>query len=137
MLEVDARWLFVQKKANKRWLGVALCRRTRHVVAFFIGDRSARSDRVLFEGIAESYRACRSFSDFWAAYPKVFPEKTHRARETGSGQTAPLERWNRHIRQRLARFGRKRLVFSKSDGYHRWVTRWFIHDYNQAVSTSS
>jgi len=136
VIELDEMWSFVQKKANKRWLWVALCRRTRQVVAFFLGDRSEDSCQKLFERIPGSYRSCQSFSDFWAAYQKVFPDETHQSTEKGSGETSRLERWNCHIRQRLARFGRKRLAFSKSDAYHRWVTKWFIHEYNQSVSTS-
>lgn len=105
VLELDEVWSFVRKKANKRWLWVALCRRTRQVAAFFLGDRGEDSCRRLYEGIPESYRQCQSFSDFWAAYQKVFPDETHQPTEKGSGETSRLERWNLHIRQRLARFG--------------------------------
>ena len=37
VLELDELYSFVGKKKNKRWLWVALCRRTRQVVAFVIG----------------------------------------------------------------------------------------------------
>src|SRR5215210_1982685 len=39
-LELDELWSFVLKRANKRWVWVALCRATRQVVAYAIGDRS-------------------------------------------------------------------------------------------------
>jgi IS1 family transposase len=97
VIELDEMWSFVQKKANKRWLWVALCRRTRQVVAFFLGDRGEGSCRRLFERIPESYRSCQSYSDFWAAYQTVFPDETHQPTEKGSGQTSRLERWNCHI----------------------------------------
>jgi IS1 family transposase len=78
VLELDEMWSFVQKKANKRWLWVALCRRTRQVVAFYLGDRGEGScRRLFFERIPDGYRECQSFSDFWAAYQKVFPDETH------------------------------------------------------------
>ncbi|HXG85378.1 MAG TPA: IS1 family transposase [Pyrinomonadaceae bacterium] len=35
-LELDELWSFVLKKANKRWIWIALCRQTRQVVAFVI-----------------------------------------------------------------------------------------------------
>ncbi len=35
VLELDEMWSFVLKKANKRWLWVALCRRTRQIVAAY------------------------------------------------------------------------------------------------------
>lgn len=38
VLELDEMWSFVLKKAGARWLWTALCRRTRQIVAFVIGD---------------------------------------------------------------------------------------------------
>ncbi len=42
VLELDELWSFVRTKNDKRWIWVALCRRTRQVVAYFIGDRSEK-----------------------------------------------------------------------------------------------
>ncbi len=39
-LELDERWSFVLKKANHSWMWRALCRTTRHVVAYAVGARS-------------------------------------------------------------------------------------------------
>lgn len=47
MLELDELWSFVLQKDAKRWLWVALCRRTRQIVAFVIGDRSEKTCRRL------------------------------------------------------------------------------------------
>mgnify|MGYP001044244786 CR=1 FL=1 len=74
------------------------------------------------------------FSDFWEAYLKVFPKETHRCVGKKSGETAHVERWYNTLRQRLARFVRKTLSFSKSDVYHHMVTKWFIAEYNLAIS---
>src|ERR1700759_5048883 len=41
ILELDELWSFVTKRANKRWIWIALCRATRQVVAYAVGDRSA------------------------------------------------------------------------------------------------
>ena len=133
VLELDELWSFVLKKAAKRWLWIALCRRTRQIVAFVIGDRSDATCRRLWNKIPEGYRVCHSYSDFWAAYQKVFSSETHQAVGKESGQTAHVERWNNTLRQRLARFVRKTLSFSKSDVYHNIVTKWFIAEYNLAV----
>ena len=43
VLELDELWSFVLKKAHQRWVWVALCRRTRQIVAYFIGDRREAS----------------------------------------------------------------------------------------------
>ena len=41
ILELDEVWSFVAVKTAKYWLWTALCRRTRQIVAFVIGDHSA------------------------------------------------------------------------------------------------
>ena len=72
VLELDALWSFVGKKSNKRWVWLALCRQTRQVVAYFIGDHSLNSCWQLWQWIPASYRHCQPFSDFWDTYQKVF-----------------------------------------------------------------
>lgn len=42
VLEFDETWSFVFKKANKSWLWTVMCRRTRQILAFEIGDRSEK-----------------------------------------------------------------------------------------------
>ncbi len=56
VLELDELWSFVLKHHNKRWIWLALCRRTRQVVAYAIGDRSERTCRLLWKRIPKSYR---------------------------------------------------------------------------------
>ena len=121
MLELDELWSFVLKKSQKRWIWIALCRRTRQIVAFAIGDRSEDTCRKLWNHIPTAYKLCGSFSDFWEAYKIVFPEKTHQSVGKETGMTAHVERWNLTIRQSLARFVRKTLSFSKSAIYHEVV----------------
>ena len=134
VLELDELWSFVCKKDAKRWLWIALCRRTRQIGAFVIGDRSEKTCRRLWNKIPASYRICPSFSDFWDAYQKVFGAESHQSVGKESGETAHVERWNNTLRQRLARFVRKTLSFSKSDVNHHIVTKWFIAEYNLAIS---
>ena len=118
------------KKSEKRWLWIALCRRTRQVVAFVIGDRSEETCLKLWEVIPASYKVCHSYSDFWEAYANVFPKETHRSVGKESGLTNHIERWNNTLRQWNARYVRKTLSFSKKDFYHNLVTRLFIIRYN-------
>ena len=132
VLEVDDVWSFVYCSANKRWLWTALCRRTLQIVAFVSGDHSAKTCAKLWAKIPESYKRCHTFSDFWDAYAKVFPKATHRSVAKGAGETCHMERWNCTLRQRLARFVRKTLSFSKSDVMHQVVLKGFIVDYNLA-----
>jgi insertion element IS1 protein InsB len=136
-LELDELWSFVFKRANKRWIWIALCRRTRQVVAYAIGDRSEATCRKLWSRIPDAYRSAHCYSDFWEAYNKVIPAEQHTAAGKETGLTAHVERWNLTLRQRLGRFVRKSLSFSKSDSMHELCLRLFLHDYNQSLALSS
>jgi len=135
ILEADEMWSFIYEKWNKRWIWTVICRRTRQIVAFVIGDRSEVTCRKLWEQIPPAYKGCRSYSDFWEAYQLVFPVETHECVGKGSGQTNHMERWYCTLRQSCARFVRKTLSFSKSDFMHEIVTRLFIIRYNLSLFT--
>ena len=62
---------------------------------------------------------------------KVFPEDRHRPVGKESGQTGRVERWNCTLRQRLGRFVRKTLSFSKSEEMHEICLVLFLHYYNR------
>lgn len=130
VLELDELWSFVFKKSNKRWIWIALCRRTRQVVAYYIGNRSEKSCRQLWKRIPDEYKLCCSYSDLWHAYQKVFSTQTHHSVGKDSGETNHVERWNNTLRQRLARFVRKTLSFSKSEVYHEAALKLYLHYYN-------
>lgn len=130
VLELDELWSFVGSKQQPVWLWIALCRRSRQVVAYTLGDRSAQTCQQLYNNLPESYKQCKSYSDFWDAYQKVFPKTTHQALGKEAGETNHVERWNNTLRQRMARFVRKTLSFSKSLASHHMFTKWFIFHYN-------
>jgi insertion element IS1 protein InsB len=91
VLELDEVWSFVFIKTDKYWLWTAHCRRTRQIVVFVIGDRSAETCRPLWQKIPKQYRACHPFSDLWDAYEKVFPQETHRSVGKGNLPHGTLE----------------------------------------------
>lgn len=134
-MELDELWSFVLKKANKRWIWIALCRRTRQVVAYYIGSRNEESCWRLWQRIPRQYRHAHTFSDFWDTYQTVFGKLGTKHESVGkeTGETAHVERWNNTLRQRLGRFVRKTLSFSKSDEYHDIVLRLFLHEYNLSL----
>jgi IS1 family transposase len=132
-LELDELWSFVRKKSRKRWIWIALSRRTRQVVAYVVGDRSAATCRKLWQRIPALYRMAHCYTDFWEAYRQVIPADQHTACGKDSGLTAHVERWNNTLRQRLARFVRKTLSFSKSERMHEICLRLFIHRYNLSL----
>jgi IS1 family transposase len=129
-LELDELWSFVFKKAHDFWIWIALCRKTRQVVAYAVGDRSKKTCLRLWEAIPSVYRQGHCFTDFWATYAAVIPEEQHTAVGKETGETAHVERWNNTLRQRLARFVRMTLSFSKSVVMHEACLRLFLHRYN-------
>jgi len=131
ILELDELWSFVLKKAHDSWIWIALCRQTRQVVAYAVGDRSKKTCQRLWEAIPEGYRQGHCFTDFWAAYRAVIPEEQHFAVGKETGETAHVERWNNTLRQRLARFVRMTLSFSKSEVMHEACLLLFLHRYNR------
>lgn len=56
----------------------------------------------------------------------------HTAVGKETGETAHVERWNNTLRQRLGRFVRKTLSFSKSMIMHDACLNLFLHRYNLA-----
>ena len=69
VLELDEVWLFVHDKKQKCRLWTAMCRRTRQLAAFVIGDHSARTCTRLWAKLPATYKRCHSFSDLWVAKP--------------------------------------------------------------------
>ena len=130
VLELDELWSFVLKKTNRTWIWIALCRKTRQVVAYAVGDRSEQTCHRLWEAIPAAYRVGHCYTDFWAAYQAVIPEEPHSAVGKETGETAHVERWNNTLRQRLARFVRKTLSFSKSLLMHTACLKLFLHRYH-------
>lgn len=130
ILEIDELWSFVDHKGNKIWIWIALCRQTRQIVARAVGDRSEKTCQELWDNIPGEYREGHCFTDFWQAYQLVIPESqlTQVGKETG--ETAHVERWNCTLRQRIGRFVRKTLSFSKSLFMHIICLDLFLHRYN-------
>ncbi len=130
VLELDELWSCVLKKTNQAWIWIALCRKRRQVVSYAVGDRSEQTCRRLWEAIPQAYRTGHCYSDFWNTYQAVIPEEHHTAGGKETGETAHVERWNNTLRQRLARFVRKTLSFSKSLSMHDACLNLFLHRYN-------
>ena len=130
ILELDELWSFVLKKVNKIWIWIALCRKTRQVVARAIGDRSEKTCFELWNNVPDEYRQGCCFSDFWQAYQLVIPEDQLIQVGKETGETAHIERWNCTLRQRLARFIRETLSFSKSIRMYSICLDLFLHRYN-------
>ena len=115
---------------NKSWIWIALCRKTRQVVSYAIGDRSKETGEKLWNKIPLVYRSGKCFTDFYSVYKNIIPEDQHYPVGKETGETAHIERWNNTLRQRLGRFVRKTLSFSKSTLMHIACLDLFLHRYN-------
>jgi len=136
-LELDEMWSFVYSKTNKRWIWWALSRSTRQIVAWYIGDRSTKSCRQLWERVPVVLKECVTYSDFWESYKEVIQTGKHHSVGKESGETAHVERWNNTIRQRLGRLVRKSLSFSKSEEMHEAVIANFVYKYNLEILSNT
>ncbi|HCF28546.1 MAG TPA: IS1 family transposase [Cyanobacteria bacterium UBA11049] len=131
MLEFDELCSFCGCKKNKQWLWAALCRRTRQIVGYVIGDRSEATFRRLLRKIPVEYLKGASFSDHWKSYRMLLSKGNHTQVGKESGQTNHIERWNATLRARITRYVRKSLSFSRNLKYHHLVTKLFIVHYNR------
>jgi insertion element IS1 protein InsB len=130
-IQLDEMWSFVQQKANKRWLWLALNPVNKQIIAFHVGSRSALDADLFRAKIPLIFRQQAGFfSDYWPAYRQVFSEETHVGVGKDSGLTAGIERFNCTLRQRASRLVRKALSFSKSLANHIGAIKYFICNYN-------
>ncbi len=133
VIELDEIWSYVGSKANDIWAWIALCKRTRQIVAWALGKRTYACCNALWELIPKSYKKCKFYSDELNSYRYCFPKKQLKQVRKESGLTNHIERWNNTLRQRVSRYVRKTLSFSKLDEMHCRVLKIFIHNYNLSV----
>ena len=138
-LEVEADELasFVQKKANKQWVWIAMDTKTRQIIAFHVGDRSHTSAEHLWAKIPQAYRQHATFyTDQYVVYEKVIPAAQHKAISKLARKTNHIERFNNTLRQRVSRLVRDALSFSKKLANHIGAIKLFICHYNLTRATA-
>jgi insertion element IS1 protein InsB len=130
-VEADEMASFVQKKANKQWIWIAMDAKSRQVIAFHVGDRSRRSAKRLWAKIPEAYRQHATFyTDQYVVYEGVIPAAQHKAISKLARKTNHVERFNNTLRQRVSRLVREALSFSKKLANHIGAIKLFICHYN-------
>ena len=136
--EADEMWSFVQKKANKQWLWLAMDATTRQIIAFHVGDRSRESAKALWAKIPLVYREQATFhTDQYDAYTGVIPAEQHKAITKHARKTNHIERFNNTLRQRVSRLVRETLSFSKKLARHIGAIKYFICHYNLTRTTAA
>ncbi|MCW5924486.1 MAG: IS1 family transposase [Saprospiraceae bacterium] len=119
-------------KINQVRVWIVQCCRTRQILSFFIGDGSMDSCKRLWRKLPYEYQKCLSFSDFWTAY-QCLPNETHYMVGKETGLTNHVERLNNTLRQRISRFVRKTLSFSKKEYMLNLHFKLFAYHYNLNV----
>ena len=133
-MQCDELWSFVDSKGNKQWVWLALDVSTREIIGAHVGSRGRESAKALWASMPKVYRQCAVFyTDDWEAYRGVPPSKRHRVVSKQSGQTSYIERFNCTLRQRVSRFVRQSLAFSKCVLNHIGLLWNFIHHYNASL----
>ena len=129
--EADEMWSFVQKKANKQWIWLAMDATTRQIMALHVGERSRESATALWSEIPAAYQEHAIFhTDQYEVYSGVIPAERHKAITKQARKTNHIERFNNTLRQRLARLVRATLSFSKKVEHHIGAIKFFICHYN-------
>src|SRR5499426_2626977 len=129
-VEADEMASFVQKKANKQWIWIAMDAKTRQVIAFHVGDRSRRSAMRLWTKIPQAYRQHATvYTDQYVVYEGVIPAAQHKAISKLARTTNHLERFNNTLRQRVSRLVREALSFSNKLANHIGAIKLFICHY--------
>ena len=129
--EADEMWSFVEKKANKQWIWIAMDAKTRQIIAFHVGDRSRASATALWANIPAGYQHHATFhTDQYDVYTGVIPAERHKAITKHARKTNHIERFNNTLRQRLSRLVRATLSFSKKVENHIGAIKFFLCHYN-------
>jgi insertion element IS1 protein InsB len=130
-VEADEMSSFVQTRANKQWIWIAMDAKSRQVIAFDVGDRSRRSAKRLWAKIPQAYRRQATFyTDQYVGYEGVIPAAQHKAISKLARKTNHIERFNNTLRQRVSRLVREALSFSKKLANHIGAIKLFICHYN-------
>jgi len=132
IVEFDELWSFVYSKEYRVWVWIALCRRTKQVVAYHLGNRDKESFYVFYHKLPIDYANCLSTSDGFEVYKdlKIYGHSMGKKKE---GRTSQVEAFNTVLRQRIARLVRRTCAFSKSFEMHEAVLRIFIQEYNEHI----
>jgi insertion element IS1 protein InsB len=133
-IQCDGMWPFVGKCDDKQWIWLALDRYTREIVGVHMGEISADSAQSLWDSLPTIYQQhAISYTDYWEAYQAVFPKNRHHAVGKESAKTNYIERFDCTLRQRVSRWVRKTLPFSKKIENHVGAIYYFIHHYNDSI----
>jgi insertion element IS1 protein InsB len=106
-LEIDELVVRFGRKCRYRYLWIVVSRLSRQVLAYFVGDRSRKSLRHLWQRVPVAYRRKLVSTDEYEVYAEVFRPWQYRPTPKGSGRTSVIEGLNNTWRTRVAGLVRK------------------------------
>jgi IS1 family transposase len=130
--EVDELCTYVKKKKTKVWIWIVYHRKTKQIVAFQMGDRSAKTCKKLWRKLQELGIKGKIHTDLWKAYANIFPPEQHVPHDQ-RGSTNHIERFNGTLRARVSRLVRRTYSIAKSFQNLFLSVRFFIADYNKSL----
>ena len=108
--EVDEMWIFLGNKHKPLWIGYALDRKSKEVVAFNAGGRSIEMLSTIFKTVNSSSPS-KVYTDYLVHYLSLVPCEVH---VRGKRGTTHIERHNMNLRTHLKRLNRKTICFTRS-----------------------
>ena len=94
---------FVKSKKNKQWIWIAINKENREIIGLYLGSRSAKGAKGLWESIPKIYRDQGYFyTDFWESYEVILAKDQHSSVGKQTGLTNYVERLNNTLRQRCS-----------------------------------
>ena len=138
-LGLDELWGYVEAAEDPDAVAVwvALCRRTRRIVAWTLGDRGLQSAADLRAALPRDHGSCDPRSGFWDASAAVLPSQTHRAGGQEEGAANHVERRFGSLRARLGRLVRRAYSSSKCPENHQDAVHFSITAHNLAIKQSA
>ena len=138
MLELDELGSFASSKAREVWRWLALCRRTRQVVAYTLSDRSQGGGQELARARAPRATGVgRRAAPTGLAHEGAFPARTRRFCGKEQGETNHAERCFGALRARLSRRVRRACPFSKRVDRHLDAIHLFLTGDNLRIKQST
>lgn len=127
-------WSFVWCRKNWVWVWVALCQRTRQIIAYVTGVVVLSHALCCGSVFQQHTKKCQSVSDYWPAYAEILNPSTHTQVGKHTGRMNYVERHNGIIRQRIARFARKTLRYSRCYEMHDAVVKIWVCEHNKRMA---
>jgi len=121
--ELDELETFVGSKKNKIWLWTAVNHFSEGILAWVLGDHSAKTFKPLWD-IVCCWQCYFYVTDGWKVYPSFIASEDHIVSKT---YMTRVEGENTRLRHYLARLHRKTLCYSKSVQMLKYSIRLLVH----------